>query len=449
MAKATKTASPATPTRDLADGESTEVWGSGAKPYVIKNTGGVYACTCPAWRNQSTGSIRTCKHIKALRGEAAESARLSGIATSGSGSGSVDVITLGSGAPATVPEPASHTSTSATPPPVLLAEAWDNEQDLRGMWISEKLDGVRAYWNGADFVSRQGNIYHAPDWFKVGLPSFPLDGELWVGRGMFQECVSIVRRQDKSDHWRKVRYVVFDAPDLPETAPGVEQGPMRGTSPFEARLGKIIAHAAQANGSAWGPSSVAAAAEFASTLSYLGPIMVSDHARMLPQRMCRTMDELRTQLADVIAGGGEGLMARKFGSLYVAGRSDTLVKIKMFHDAEAKVIGHSPGKGRHKGRLGALEVEAIGTSPAVPPPGMTPPTVAQEAGEDVRSGTGTGKKSQVLQPGTRFSVGTGLSDADRGKPPPLGTVITFRYQELTDAGVPRFPSFLRVRPEGS
>src|SRR5580704_4856852 len=64
-------------------------------------------------------------------------------------------------------------------------------------WLSEKLDGVGAYWNGSQFLSRQGNLFHAPDWFVAGLPNTPLDGELWLGRKKFQRTVSIVRRQDQ------------------------------------------------------------------------------------------------------------------------------------------------------------------------------------------------------------------------------------------------------------
>lgn len=104
--------------------------------------------------------------------------------------------------------------------------------------------------------------------------------------------------------------------------------------------------------------------------------------------------------------GGEGLMLREPGSDYVGGRSFSLLKVKTFLDAEARVIAHLPGSGKHRGRLGALEVE--------------------------------------LPDGTRFKVGTGLSDAQREQPPPVGSTITFRYQELTRAGVPRFPSFLRL-----
>ena len=113
---------------------------------------------------------------------------------------------------------------------------------------------------------------------------------------------------------------------------------------------------------------------------------------------------------DVEGLGGEGLMMRKPKSKYEIGRSSTLLKVKTFHDAEARVLKHLPGAGRHKGRMGALQVE--------------------------------------LADGTTFSVGTGFSDAERGNPPAVGSMITFRYQELSEAGVPRFPSYVGVREDG-
>src|ERR1700741_1277875 len=172
---------------DLQDGESVEMQGSGSKPYILKNVGGVYSCTCPAWRNQSTAiEKRTCKHLRKLRGDAAEEAR------------------IGTAMPA--PTKAKEEGNA---PALLLAESWDCVTDPTGWWLSEKLDGVRAYWDGKQFWSRLGNLFHAPDWFSKGLPDIPLDGELWLGRKKFQRTVGIVRRQDKSDHWKEVRYVVF------------------------------------------------------------------------------------------------------------------------------------------------------------------------------------------------------------------------------------------------
>jgi DNA ligase-1 len=331
---------------DLEDGQSVEIQGSAKSPYVIKNTGGVYSCTCPAWRNQSLAiERRTCKHIRKLRGDAAEEAR------------------VGSAAP---PRKKGEDESAAEGPPLLLAHVWENDADLTDWWMSEKLDGVRAYWDGTRFLSRLGNEFHAPDWFVEGLPKTPLDGELWLGRKAFQRTVSIVRRQDKSDHWREVRYVVFDAPAPDE--------------PFEERL-KLVEECLRGIGS-----------EF---------LQAHEHTR------CRGLDHLREELARVESLGGEGLMLRQPGSLYEVGRSTSLLKVKTFHDAEAVVVDHVAGKGRHKGRLGALVVR--------------------------------------IPDGTEFSVGTGFSDKQRETPPGIGSTITFRYQELSDAGVPRFPSFVRVR----
>ncbi len=334
---------------DLRDGETAEVKGSGSKPYVLKNVGGVYSCTCPAWRNQSQPiERRTCKHLRAFRGDEAETARL--------------------GSPAALPASRTAAKKETEGPPLLLAERWDNDLDLSGWWMSEKLDGFRAYWDGQKFVSRLGNLIHAPDWFMAGLPDVPLDGELWLGRKAFQRTSSIVRRQDKGEQWKEVRFVVFDAP-------GVEDE-------FEARVAFLKRH-----------------------IEKYRPPYAAAHAHEL----CRDLDHLRRELARVEQLGGEGLMLRQPGSRYEVGRSTTLLKVKTFHDAEARVIGHQAGAGRHKGRLGALLVQ--------------------------------------LASGVKFSVGTGFSDAQRESPPPVGSVITFRYQELSEGGVPRFPSYVGVRAD--
>jgi DNA ligase-1 len=334
---------------DLNDGESVEMKGSGAKPYVLKNVGGVYSCSCPAWRNQSIAiERRTCKHLRKLRGEEAEQARVGQEL---------------SPRPATEEEGAGDAKAG---PPLLLAERWDNAQDLAGWWLSEKLDGVRAYWDGTSLISRLGNRFHAPDWFLEGLPETPLDGELWIGRKAFQRTVGIVRRQDKTDLWKEVRYIAFDAP-------GVDDA-------FERRLAVVREHIEQ----------------------HRPPYLLAhEHA------VCTSLDHLRAELLRVEALGGEGLMLRQPGSKYEVGRSVTLLKVKSFRDAEARVLDHLKGAGRHKGRLGALLVE--------------------------------------LADGTQFSVGTGFSDAEREAPPPVGSLITFRYQELSDGGVPRFPSYVGVR----
>lgn len=332
---------------DLKDGETFEMQGSARKPYVLRNLDGVYDCSCPAWRNQSKPTdLRTCKHLKKLRGTDAEIARIGSDAARGA---------------------VKTTAVKATAPALLLAHSWKAE-DPTGWWISEKLDGVRAYWDGKQFISRLGNKYHAPDWFTKDLPDTPLDGELWCGRGKFQETVSIVRRANAGEKWTGVAYLVFDAPSF--------------KGDFEDRQ------------------------------AYLWSVLEDDkleYARMVQQDLCLDRHHLDRELARVEKLGGEGLMIRQPHSAYEAGRSTTLYKVKTFHDAEATVTGYTKGRGKHKGKVGALLVKT--------------------------------------DDGVEFSVGTGLNDAERADPPAIGSVITYRYQELTNAGIPRFPSFMRERTD--
>ena len=336
---------------DIGDGESVQVPGSGSAVYTLTNTGGVYSCTCPAWRHQGAPiEKRSCKHLKRYRGDDAEKARLGASFTPSKKT--------------TPAQAAQQAAKEAAAPPLLLAHKWDGIDTLVGWWMSEKLDGVRAYWDGTKFQSRLGNEFHAPEWFVEDLGEEPLDGELWVARGEFQRTVSIVRRQDRSDHWKEVSFVVFDAPSK--------------SLPFEERIAFLNAHLASAK-----------------------------NARALEHVPCDGIDHLRAELERIEALGGEGLMLRQPQSKYVAGRSTTLLKVKTFQDAEGVVVGHVPGKGKHKGRCGALVLEA----------------------ED----------------GTRFNVGTGMSDKEREAPPGVGDVVTYRFQELTKAGVPRFPTFVGVR----
>lgn len=247
---------------------------------------------------------------------------------------------------------------------VMLAKNWSGS-DPSDWWMSEKLDGVRALWDGFNLTTRTGQRIHAPQAFVDGLPSgISLDGELWAGRGCFQKTVGVVRSQTKGEAWSRIRFAVFDAP---EAAGGFEER--------QQLLAQVIAN-------------------------NVGPAFVLD------QRLCLHAGDLQRSLAAVVRAGGEGLMLREPGSKYEPRRSSSLLKVKTFLDAEATVVGYCQGTGRNVDAVGALVV--------------------------------------VMQDGTTFRVGSGLSDSLRRNPPAIGTVITYAYQELTDSGVPRFPSFLRV-----
>ena len=205
----------------------------------------------------------------------------------------------------------------ATPPPLLLAEVLHGDVDVTRYWVSEKLDGARAIWDGQTLRFRSGREVPAPAWFIAGLPPEPLDGELWMGRGTFDALAAAVRRQPaRDDEWRRVRLMVFELPG--------------GAGSFTDRAARIREIVARAD-VPW----LQAVAQF-----------------RVPDRPA-----LQARLDAVVRAGGEGLMLHRDDAPYLTGRHDALLKLKPQLDAEATVIAHLPGKGRFSGRLGALEVE--------------------------------------------------------------------------------------------
>jgi DNA ligase len=269
---------------------------------------------------------------------------------------------------ATPPLPTiQEASNKAQELPVMLAHRWDQNIDIKGWWMSEKLDGVRGYWTGKEMISRSGNQFRVPKWFTRNFPSTSLDGELWIGRRQFSELISIIQRKRADTEWEKVHYFIFDAPQV--------QGG------FEKRL------------------------DFARRWFQQHP---NPFAEILKQEICENEIHLQKTLREIESLGGEGLMLRKPNSPYVDGRSYNLLKVKTYRDAEATVIKHlGGGSGKHAGRLGALLVE--------------------------------------LPNGIQFAIGTGFSDQERENPPPVGSVITFKYYGFHKSGIPRFASFLRMR----
>jgi DNA ligase-1 len=252
-------------------------------------------------------------------------------------------------------------------PTLLLAERYRDDIDVSRYWVSEKLDGVRAIWDGKTLRFRSGNPVPAPRWFLDALPAQPLDGELWLGRGSFDQVSAIVRRQTPDDaEWRRVRYMVFELPDTPGS--------------FSERVEQIKA--------------VIAAAK-------------QPWLQAVPQFRLPDTVALQKKLRDIVRSGGEGLMLHRADAAYETGRSSVLLKLTPWLDAEATVVAHLPGKGKYAGLTGALQME--------------------------------------MPDGRRFALGSGLSDALRRNPPPVGTLITYRYRELTKNGMPRFPRYLRVR----
>ncbi|EJD50726.1 DNA ligase/mRNA capping enzyme [Auricularia subglabra TFB-10046 SS5] len=426
----------------LADGEERTLKSmSSDSTYKAKRTYDHYYCNCPAWRNAGgPTNARTCKHLKELLGEAYEDARLEwkdpeGFAErmarkGGKGKGAKKApAKKGRGkkaadeddeedekpkkapakgrkrkaddddededadkpAPKKKAAPASKekavydddddddddepkakkpTSSSAKvkAPAVLLANKWelDKGPDPTGWHCSEKLDGVRAFFDKM-FISRLGNPFFAPDWFLEKLPKgVQLDGELFAGRGKFNDTVSVVKTKN-SPHWKNIKYHVFDIPS-------------HGSKPFEERL-ELLEKLFGPNGS-----------------------HACEHVVIVEHTVVKDKDHVFEMLKTVESLGGEGLMLRKPQSTYVGSRSSTLLKIKTFHDAEARVTGYTKGRGKHVGLVGALICE--------------------------------------MASGKTFQVGSGLTDKQRKNAPKVGSIIVYRFQELTRDGVPRFPTFV-------
>lgn len=256
-----------------------------------------------------------------------------------------------------------------TAPAMVLADVYEAHIDVTRYWVSEKFDGVRAQWDGYTLRFRGGGLVPAPAWFTAHFPAVPLDGELWIARGQFDRLSGTVRRIKPVDaEWRQIRYLIFELPDA--------------AGDFSARIQQMQAYISHAN-VPW--------------LQVVEQTRVASHA------------ELKTRLDAITRAGGEGLMLHRADAPYVTGRSDVLLKLKPWLDAEAVVVGYTPGKGKYQGMTGALTVER--------------------------------------PDGKRFRIGSGLSDALRRQPPPIGSRITYRYQHLTKNGLPRFARYLRIRED--
>lgn len=250
----------------------------------------------------------------------------------------------------------------------MLPRVYSEQVDVSGWLMSEKLDGVRGYWDGRRLWSKTGQPFHPPREFVAGLPEFPLEGELWGGRGGFSRTVSAVRRGSGNGGWQQLQFGIFDAPQVPGTF----------TVRIQAARDWFAAHP-------------------------------TPYAFVIPQVPVRDAAHLMAELRRVEELGGEGLVVRSPDALYAPGRSSEILKVKSYRDAEATVLAHLPGRGRNRGRLGALLV--------------------------------------ALGDGSRFRIGTGFSDAERENPPPVGATITFKYFGLYPSGIPKFPSFLRIRAD--
>jgi DNA ligase-1 len=243
--------------------------------------------------------------------------------------------------------------------------------DINQYWLSEKLDGMRGYWNGTHLLTRQGNIIHSPKWFTRNWPMNTMDGELWIKRDYFQQTLSCIRKKQINEHcWRSVRFMLFDLPKHSGT--------------FTQRIASMKKLTKKVN---------------------------SPYLSMIEQFKVSTVEQLHKTLNEIAKNNGEGLMLHYSNARYHIGRTANIMKLKKHDDAEAVVIAHIEGKGKYVGVLGAIQVKTT--------------------------------------EGIIFKIGSGFSDKERHEPPAIGSLITFKYNGKTQAGIPRFARFFRIREQSS
>lgn len=344
---------------------------------------------------------------------------------------------------------------------VTLAKTY-KDQDIGGWLVSEKLDGFRAVWDGgisrgkkignvpyANLINpktgkmkphvdklatglwtRYGNPIFAPDWFLNKLPCVPLDGELWAGRGNFQKCRSICSKLEPNEDWSTIEYAIFDSPPL-ETflGNGLIKNPH--TNVTIKQNSRIFAKRHKCSDFV----TLKPNATFQERMERLNEWLSNDDIFLLLHRALPKedySDALEKEIEAVLEQGGEGLILRDPDALWVPRRTDLILKYKPFNDAEAIIVGYVAGKetakgSKHLGRIGALVVNYQGTEFKLS--GMTDIDRVFET-KDMYN-------EAKRHPGER------LSDDFEGHYLKKGDLVTFRYRELTDGGIPKEARFLR------
>ena len=188
------------------------------------------------------------------------------------------------------------------------AKIYDKEKHHIDNWLmSEKLDGIRAYWDGKELLSKNGNKIYAPTWFLHNLPPFELDGELWTKRDDFENIQNIVLDTNPSPKWEEITYNIFEIPNT------------KGN--FEERLKKLELWLVK------------------------NP---SKNIKIIPQIKCKNQEHLEIYLKELLDKKAEGIMLKNPEKEYFSGRSDDILKVKKFFDDEGLVIGHNYKNGKFK-----------------------------------------------------------------------------------------------------
>lgn len=190
---------------------------------------------------------------------------------------------------------------------------YEDSIDVSNWYMSEKLDGIRAYWDGKELFSKNKNKIFAPSWFTKDFPPFPLDGELWTKRGDFENIQSIVLSKQESKDWENITYNIFEIPN--------------------------------ANGN------------FKTRLDFLENYLKKNpnrYIKIIPQIVCKDKNHLNKFLKELLENGAEGVIIKNPNLSYETGRTNNSLKVKEFLDDEGKVIAHNFNK---DGSFKSLKIE--------------------------------------------------------------------------------------------
>ncbi|WP_051085672.1 DNA ligase [Desulfobacter curvatus] len=196
------------------------------------------------------------------------------------------------------------------------ARSYTGKEDIKGWVMSEKLDGIRGYWDGSRLLSRKGLPLCPPPWFLKNFPVFELDGELWSKQGDFEFIQSVVLDVEPGPGWEKISYHIFEVPNQPGT--------------FLQRLDR--------------------AKEWFKTHP-------APHVRVIPQILIQDRSDLDRFFIEVESRGGEGVIVKNPNIPYQTGRSAHLLKVKKARDMEGLVIGINKGKGKYHNAMGSLTLK--------------------------------------------------------------------------------------------
>jgi DNA ligase-1 len=330
-----------------------------------------------------------------------------------------------------------------------LAHVYDEKKHgIAGWFASEKLDGMRALWDGGitrglvtstvpwantekdknetvatGLWSRLGKPIYAPDWWLSCLPNYPLDGELWIERKGFQKLVSITKRTVNTldTEWLDVKYMVFDCPSYEEILlPGTIKNPHYSKSIDEGVLDWVKKRTLVVEP----PGSFKGRYDWLCKELTENRIVKVHEQVQLPHSTDKARDLLDKKLIDITSVGGEGIMLRAPHMGWFPKRNTNILKVKPAYDAEATVVGYRSGKGKHLGRMGALIVQF---------------------GNVVFDLAGFTDEERILSDPDwcRRYPGQVCDPAIKSNQFPVGSIVTFIYRELTDGGVPKEARYLR------